>query len=92
MYRSAETGELIELKTTTYASDLVASTIEDWSNNATISDGTSLANLITCESPSLWVNDGFCDDETNIESCQFDGGDCCLEAIVDIGCINVFIQ
>ena len=29
--------------------------------------------------------DGFCDDVANIESCYFDGGDCCLEAIEDIG-------
>jgi hypothetical protein len=24
-----------------------------------------------------WLGDGFCDDETNTEGCQFDGGDCC---------------
>lgn len=30
---------------------------------------------------SLWVNDGFCDDLTNNENCQFDGGDCCLDII-----------
>jgi hypothetical protein len=28
-----------------------------------------------------WVGDGYCDDETNIEECQFDGGDCCLENV-----------
>ena len=25
----------------------------------------------------LWVGDGFCDDATNNEQCNFDGGDCC---------------
>ena len=92
IYRTAGTRTLIQLKTTIYASDSIASTTEDWSNNATISDGTSLANLINCESQSTWINDGFCDDETNIESCQFDGGDCCLEVIVDLGCINVLVS
>ena len=24
-----------------------------------------------------WIGDGWCDDETNNEACQFDGGDCC---------------
>lgn len=24
-----------------------------------------------------WVGDGFCDDENNVESCNFDQGDCC---------------
>ena len=24
-----------------------------------------------------WIGDGYCDDETNIEGCNFDGGDCC---------------
>ena len=28
-------------------------------------------------SNSHWIGDGFCDDETNNVSCDFDGGDCC---------------
>ena len=24
-----------------------------------------------------WVGDGFCDDITNTEICNYDGGDCC---------------
>jgi hypothetical protein len=24
-----------------------------------------------------WIGDGYCDDETNLAKCQFDGGDCC---------------
>lgn len=31
-----------------------------------------------CMKP-LWVGDGFCDDETNDEDCNYDGGDCCTE-------------
>ena len=33
-----------------------------------------------------WVNDGVCDDATNVEICNFDGGDCCLEYILDAIC------
>lgn len=29
-----------------------------------------------CEKPQ-WIGDGFCDDETNTEMCEYDGGDCC---------------
>ena len=29
-----------------------------------------------CENKA-WVGDGFCDDLTNNEACNFDGGDCC---------------
>jgi hypothetical protein len=25
-----------------------------------------------------WISDLICDDRTNTEECQFDGGDCCL--------------
>ncbi len=32
-----------------------------------------------CNDYSLLVGDTVCDDVTNIERCQFDGGDCCLE-------------
>jgi hypothetical protein len=32
-----------------------------------------------CQFPISWIDDGVCDDETNTESCQFDGGDCCLD-------------
>ena len=24
-----------------------------------------------------WFKDGICDDQNNVESCEFDGGDCC---------------
>ena len=29
-----------------------------------------------CYKPS-WIGDGYCDDSTNSEVCQYDGGDCC---------------
>ena len=28
-----------------------------------------------------WSGDGFCDDESNIEECDFDGGDCCQDVV-----------
>ncbi len=33
-----------------------------------------------CDKDEL-VGNGFCNDETNVQKCAFDGGDCCLEAI-----------
>ena len=28
-----------------------------------------------------WVGDGYCDDQTNINECNYDGGDCCLNVV-----------
>ena len=28
-----------------------------------------------------YIGDGYCDDDNNIEGCQFDGGDCCGEDV-----------
>ncbi len=39
-------------------------------------------------SKMLWVEDGFCDDETNTELCDFDGGDCCMDQIIDNYCLE----
>ena len=34
--------------------------------------------LSACESNNLhWIGDGDCDDATNTQGCNFDGGDCC---------------
>ena len=33
-----------------------------------------------------WVGDGYCDPLSNKESCDFDGGDCCLKPIKDKWC------
>ena len=41
-------------------------------------DENFLSILIACEVSVIdWVGDGYCDDYTNIEGCNFDGGDCC---------------
>ena len=34
----------------------------------------------------FWVGDGYCDDETNIVDCGYDGGDCCLDSIMTDYC------
>ena len=34
------------------------------------------------------VGDGFCNDETNIVACNYDGGDCCLNTINSEHCSN----
>ena len=41
-------------------------------------------NSFDCEYPHL-VGDGNCDDFSNTEECEFDGGDCCN--VVNLGCI-----
>ena len=28
-----------------------------------------------------WVGDGYCDDVTNNNECNYDGGDCCLDTV-----------
>ena len=33
-----------------------------------------------------WIGDGNCDDQNNIVDCSFDGGDCCLEPLVEDYC------
>ncbi len=36
-------------------------------------------NSITCGSDSFVIQDGVCDEASNIDQCFFDGGDCCKE-------------
>ena len=48
----------------------------------TYKQGTHLtpffSNKIGCVSSNPeWIEDGYCDDETNNAGCHFDGGDCC---------------
>merc|ERR1711962_517032 len=40
-----------------------------------------------CPKPQ-WRGDGNCDDENNIESCNFDGGDCCGPNVVKKYCLE----
>ena len=37
---------------------------------------------------SLWKNDGFCDDLTNVQDCDYDWGDCCLVPSLGHYCDN----
>ena len=37
---------------------------------------------------SDWIGDRFCDDINNIESCQFDDGDCCGVSVANQYCIE----
>ena len=41
--------------------------------------------LGNCENPSEVAN-GFCNDETNIPECNFDGGDCCGSCVKKTFC------
>ena len=45
-----------------------------------------------CQHNTVWIGDGQCDDILNIESCNYDGGDCCLSANkVDVSfCVECF--
>ena len=48
-----------------------------------ISQGSTNGIVITtkvCLKPD-WPGDGICDDETNNEICEWDGGDCCGELV-----------
>ena len=35
-----------------------------------------------------WIGDGICDDGTNSEDCNYDGGDCCLDFVVIDHCLD----
>ena len=45
----------------------------------------SLASL--CDFPNI-TGDGFCDDESNIHKCNFDGGDCCGNGVKYGSCLQ----
>ena len=38
-----------------------------------------------CGSPQ-WFGDGYCDDDNNNEDCEWDGGDCCGDDVLDSFC------
>ena len=43
--------------------------------------------LELCEFPDF-KGDGCCDDENNLEACEYDGGDCCGSDVDTICCIE----
>ena len=47
--------------------------------------GTATFSPSTCEYPHF-INNGYCEDFSNTEECEFDGGDCCLEEIITTSC------
>merc|ERR1719367_875338 len=49
-------------------------------NHVTIQKGHPwcLGKNSVCPVTARDIGDGFCDDEANNQSCNFDGGDCCL--------------
>ena len=47
-------------------------------NNETDEEEDNLPRTPTCSSFGTNVGDGFCDDHLNTRTCDFDGGDCCL--------------
>ena len=51
----------------------------DGSDGTSGTDGTYGTDGNECPYPT-WQGDGYCDDENNVESCDFDGGDCCLDS------------
>ena len=59
--------------------------------NKTESPTTTVSTETTTETlclESLWKNDGFCDDLTNVQDCDYDGGDCCLVPSLGHYCDN----
>jgi len=53
--------------------------------STTTKNATTTDPLHNCLKPH-WVEDGECDDATNIPECVFDGGDCCGETIKTTYC------
>lgn len=69
-------------KSTTLNTTLVTSTEN---NDFLIVDATHAMNEFC-----YWSGDGLCDDTSNIEECNFDGGDCCLSLINNLHCTECF--
>ena len=67
---------------------LPSTTLEFTTISTSIANTTaSMSFYPNCEPGYLeWIGDGSCDDSTNIEDCNFDGGDCCLEFVVKDFC------
>ena len=41
--------------------------------------------ILACGNP-LMSGDGYCDDVNNKQECNFDGGDCCLDTVLEDYC------
>ncbi len=54
---------------------------------STVAANLSMDNT-SCSANSFMLRDSVCDEATNIETCLYDGGDCCLEAKVTKLCKN----
>jgi hypothetical protein len=51
-----------------------------------ITPASTTKSTNVCDDNFKYVGDGQCDDVTNNEKCNFDGGDCCLNLINDDFC------
>ena len=49
-------------------------------------NSTTTFNWLNCMIEFFFAGDGFCNDFINIESCDYDGNDCCLPIISDYAC------
>ena len=61
-------------------------------SNQNTTDGSTLittANAI-CHHNTIWVGDKYCDDNLNTRSCNYDGGDCCLQETMLDFCTTCF--
>ena len=50
---------------------------------------TGVATTAYCDvswTQKYWIGDGSCDDVTNKEECQWDGGDCCGDNVYTLYC------
>ena len=56
-------------------------------NATTENPVTTTVDLSGCSSPAS-VGDGYCDDATNIMECNYDGGDCCLDPVNTLVCLE----
>ena len=49
-------------------------------NTNTTTTEAPITTIQKCPKPN-WIGDGYCDDETNIPKCNYDGGDCCGDSV-----------
>ena len=54
---------------------------QNLSKRQSVTVGTTASTTTHQCTKSDWIGDGFCDDETNNPECDYDGDDCCGEAL-----------